>query len=219
MRRYVFILLVNLIAINSFSNVLIGLSGNIIFNETYEKLSNISINITSLDLSHDSTIYSDNTGFYKVILPKNKYILTITNDSLISVSLIDLKETKSIDLTVYYNYMHDYKIFKNGFEKIFTSKNSITLGLESNGKFRRTTFVGIYAAYSFTENGLFEIKGDTLITKTQSIDCYNNMNMNLIGHIDYYTTKQDSIDYLIDKNNIRYNLIQFKALEKDCNKQ
>ena len=219
MRRYILILLINLITINSFSNGLIELSGYIIFNETNAKVANIGVNFLSLDLFHDTTIYTDNKGFYKVTLPNNQYRIMITNDSLIGVSTINLLETKSNDFIVYYNFMHDYKIFKTGFQQIFIGNNSVTLGLKNNGEFRRMTFVGIYAAYSFIENGLINQNGDTVITQTKSVDCYNNMNMDRIGHIENYIKKHDSIDYLIDKNNIRFNLIKFKDLEKEYNKK
>jgi len=214
MRRYILILIIILIGINSYSNGFIELSGYVIFKETKEKIENIGVNIISHDLSIDTTIFTDDNGLYKILLPQSHYILMTSNDSLIGVSSVDLEFTKAIDLIAYFNYQNDYKIFRNGFQQIFISNNSETLGLKSNGEFRRTIFVGIYAAYSFTENGFYEIKGDTIITEVKSVDCYNGMNTDRIGHIDSYIKSPNSPFYLIDKSKNRLEMIQFNDLEK-----
>ena len=213
MKRYILILIIFLIRINLYSNGLISLSGYVKFKETQEKTGNISLKIISKDLLLDTTIATNRSGFYKVLLPENQYTVMINNDSLIGISTINLKEPTTKDFIAYYNFLNDYKVFRNGFQRIFTSKNSETIGLKSNGEFRRTVFVGVYAAYSFTENGVYEERGDTIITKIQSVDCYTNMNVDLIGHIDYYVKSSNSNAYLIDKTNNKYELINFRELE------
>jgi len=209
MKQTIIILIISLIAIHAYSENLVELSGFVVFNETRQKVDHIEITFTSL--LKDTAIYTDNEGFYKINLPKTSYSIMISNDSLIGFSLINMDSNKSIDLMTYYNYMNDYKIFRSGFKQIYKNQLGV-LGLKENGEFRRTTFVCHYAAYSFIENGLYKINGDTLILKTLSIDSYNNLDNNLIGHIDTCIIKQGSIQYLDNEIRNRYSLIQFKEL-------
>lgn len=211
MKQTIIILIISLIAIHAYSENLVELSGFVVFNETRQKVDHIEITFTSL--LKDTAIYTDKAGFYKINLPKTSYSILISNDSLIGYSFINMDANKSIDFMTYFNYMNDYKIFRTGFKQIFKNQFRV-LGLKENGEFRRTTFVCHYAAYSFIENGLYEINGDSLTLKTLSIDSYNNLDNNLIGHIDTCIIKQCSIEYLDMEKKNRYSLIQFKDLEK-----
>ena len=123
------------------------------------------------------------------------------------------------NIIAYFNYMNDYKIFRNGFEQIFTGKNSVTIGFKSNGEFRRTVFVGVYAAFSFIENGIYEIRGDTIITTTKSIDSYTQLDNDLIDREEYYIKNSNTADYLTDKSKFIYKLVRFRELEQIYNEE
>ena len=207
-------LLVLLVSLNSFSNDLIEFNGLVEFSETDAGVGNILVEILSLDLTYDTSVFTDKNGLFKVYLPENQYSLMISNDSLIGSENINLLTPMTRNIVVHFNYLNDYKIFKTGFEQIYTGKNFVTIGLKSNGEFRRTVFVGDYAAYSFIENGLYQIKGDTIVTKTCSIDSYIKINKDLTGQVEYYAISGNSVDDLVDKSSTRYKLVNYKELEK-----
>lgn len=198
---------------NSYSQELIELSGYVIFNKTNEKVGNTEINFLSHDLSYDTTIIADNNGYYKVIIPKNQYHILANNDSLTGSSTINIAKTSYKDILMQYNPIHNYKIFKTGFSKIYTNKNTITIGLKDNGEFCRTTFICCYAIYSLTENGTFKITGKKLTTKTISTDSHYHID-EVTNKIKTYTIKKDSCEYIVDYKGTRYYLTDFDKLKQ-----
>jgi len=195
------------------------LSGEVIFNETGEKVKYQKIGILSPDISLDTTISCDNSGHFEINLSKSDYIINISGDSLAGGQWIELKRDTVISLKAYYNPYNDFKIFKSGFKNIYQSRSS-TLGFKENMTFRKTNFIDNYFIYSYIENGVFEIRQDSIILKTISIDGYNsNLTNSLLNKVYFFRIQQDSI--LVDQTNEKFypkTFLQLKVQFDEINK-
>jgi len=208
-------ILIGILLLANFSHIeaqsLFKLTGHVIFNETGQEVSHLKLTILSSDLLIDTTILCNTNGVFKVNLPPKEYIIEIRGDSLTGGQMVNVIQDTNIELKAYYDILNDYKVFQKGFKSIYEGIS--TIGFKDDLTFRRTTFVDNYATYSFIENGVYRLNGDTIITKTISIDCYDlNLVQKHVNRLEYYLIRKDTCSYLIDQNKNKYHLTTFGKL-------
>jgi hypothetical protein len=208
-------ILIGILMLANFSHLeaqsLFKLTGHVIFNETGQEVPHLKISVLSSDLLIDTTIVCDKNGVFKVTLPAQEYIVEISGDSLTGGQMVKVIKDTNIELKAYYDIQNDYKIFQKGFNSIYEGLS--TIGFKDDLTFRRITFVDNYATYSFIENGTYRLSGDTIITKTLNIECYDiNLVKKYVDRLESYVMRKDTSSYLLDQNKNKYRLTTFEKL-------